>query len=72
MSLYAHFGEPVRGKDPKPGPGTVATFTIETIDNDVAAEFLAFDSSVMNPGTDMTATVETIDRDTAGEFGSLM
>lgn len=65
-SLYAAFGEPVQ-RDP--GPGTVRTSAVETIDDDHAhlelQQLIPASRSAYrrDPGTRLTEAVETVDED---------
>lgn len=66
-SLYEQYGVVAPGQ--RPGPGTLETKQIETVDNDVSVALAgALDAAHPTPpppGTRMTATVETVDNDAA-------
>jgi len=74
-SLYTALAEPVTADGP--GPGTIHTFAIETVDNDhasSAASLLGSASRIPgpDPGTRITEAIETVDDDfAAGHFAAL-
>lgn len=62
-SLYRLFG--VLASDGVPGPGTIETKQIETIDNDQAMVAMTVGMNVPPPGTAHTLSTETMDNDVA-------